>query len=99
MCHFFLAVIGFILVRDFSNKNYFVLIVNANKRTSSTMKKKLGGSAETLGGAAETLGGAAETIEIEAKFFIPGSGKNHCTKNELNLLCNNSIGKYDVRIN
>ena len=33
-----------------------------------------------------------------AKFFIWGWGKNHCTKNELNLLSKNSIGKYDIII-
>ena len=32
-CHIIRAV----LVRDFSNNNYFVFIVNANKRTSSTI--------------------------------------------------------------
>ena len=41
-------------VQDFSNKNYFVFIVNENKRTSPTTEKKLEGSAETLGGVAET---------------------------------------------
>ena len=29
-------------VQDFSNKNYFVFILNANKRISSTMAKKTG---------------------------------------------------------
>ena len=50
-------------------------------------------SSETLGGAAETAG------KTEAKFFMWGWGKNHCTKNEPNLLSKNSIGKYDVITN
>ena len=48
-------------------------------------------------GSEETLGGVAETVQkIEAKFFVRGCGKNHCTKNELNILSKNSIGKYDI---
>ena len=36
--------------------------------------------------------------KIQAKFFMRGREKNHCTKNELNRLSKNSIGKYDVII-
>ena len=50
-------------------------------------------------GSAETPGGAEEIGQkIEAKFFMRGWGKNHLTKNELNLLSKNSIGKYAVII-
>ena len=48
-CHFIRT------VRDFSNKSIIIFIVNANKRTSLTMEKKLEGSAETTGGAVETV--------------------------------------------
>ena len=49
---------------------------------------------------AETLGGAAEIVQkIDAKFFMWGWGKNHCTKNELNLLSKNPTRKNDARIN
>ena len=47
----------------------------------------------------ETPRGWAETNEkIVAKFFMQGQRKNHCTKNKLNLLGKNSIGKYDIII-
>ena len=48
---------------------------------------------------AETLGGAAETVEKPKLNSSCEAEKNHCTKNELNLLSKNSIGKYDVILN
>ena len=42
--------------------------------------------------------GPAYKESIESKFFMRGWGKNHSTKNELNLLSKNSIEKYDVII-
>ena len=36
--------------------------------------------------------------KIQAKFFMQSWGKNHSTKNWLNLLSKNPVGKYDVII-
>ena len=55
--------------------------------------------AENLRSSAETPGGATETVEItKSKFFMQVWGKNDCMKNELNVINNNSIRKYDVII-
>ena len=62
----------------FSNKNYFVFVVNTNKRTRSTMPSGYG---KLKTKSAESLGGGAEKIEKnEVKFFMGGWGQNHCTK-------------------
>ena len=59
-------------VRDFSNKNYFVFIVNANNRTSSTMPF---GYSKLKTTSRNPVRSSRNRWKIEAKFSCEAEGK------------------------
>ena len=89
-----ISVIEISVMRQFQNVKYNKIVDYQHVDVDAKDERK------QLDESEENSRGGEENVEnIEAKFFIQVWGKNHCTKNELNLLSKNSIVKYDVILN